>query len=119
MARTKGSRNGKYGSSIDKATFEKLCSIMCTEEEICGYFEVSHDTLVRWCHQEYKKTFIETFKDKSAVGKISLRRNQFKMAETNPSMAIFLGKQYLGQKDVVEETQVERIEVVDDVPKED
>jgi hypothetical protein len=30
---------------------------------------------------------------------MSLRRAQFKLAETNASMAIFLGKQYLGQKD--------------------
>ncbi|MBQ0061347.1 MAG: hypothetical protein KBT15_06205 [Bacteroidales bacterium] len=30
---------------------------------------------------------------------MSLRRSQMKMAETNPTMAIWLGKQYLGQKD--------------------
>lgn len=119
MARTKGSKNGSYGQKIDKDQFEKLCSIMCSEEEICGFFGISHDTLSRWCRQEYKKTFFDVFKDKSSIGKISLRRNQFKMAETNPSMAIFLGKQYLGQKDYVEETQIERIEVVDDVPQED
>lgn len=35
----------------------------------------------------------------SADGKISLRRTQFRMAETNVSMAIWLGKQILGQKD--------------------
>ncbi len=119
MPRTKGSKNGKFGSNIDKTQFEKLCSIMCSEEEICGFFSVSHDTLGRWCNQEYGKTFFDVFKDKSSIGKISLRRNQFKMAETNPSMAIFLGKQYLGQKDVVEETQIERIEVIDDVPEGD
>ena len=30
---------------------------------------------------------------------MSLRRSQFRIAETNPTMAIWLGKQYLGQKD--------------------
>lgn len=119
MPRTKGSKNGKFGLNIDKETFEKLCSIMCSEGEICGFFSVSHDTLGRWCKQEYGMVFFDVFKEKSAVGKISLRRNQFKMSETNPSMAIFLGKQYLGQKDVIEETQIERIEVIDDVPNED
>ena len=29
-----------------------------------------------------------------------LRRSQFKLAEKNAAMAIFLGKQYLGQKDI-------------------
>ena len=28
-----------------------------------------------------------------------MRRSQFKLAEKNAAMAIFLGKQYLGQKD--------------------
>lgn len=44
-------------------------------------------------------SFAEAFKTWSADGKISLRRNQFRMAEHNVSMAIWLGKQYLGQKD--------------------
>lgn len=46
--------------------------------------------------------FSETFAIKRGKGKISLRRSQFQLAEKNASMAIWLGKQYLGQKDVVE-----------------
>ena len=34
---------------------------------------------------------------------MALRRSQWKMAERNATMAIWLGKQYLGQKDVVEQ----------------
>lgn len=119
MSKTKGAKNGKYGAKIDKAQFEKLCAILCTEQEICGYFDVSHDTLNRWCHQEYGLTFTETFEQKCTIGKISLRRIQFKQAETNPSMAIWLGKQILGQTDQIETTVTERIEVSNDVPKED
>lgn len=44
-------------------------------------------------------TFSAYFQQKSAPGKISLRRKQFRMAESNAAMAIWLGKQYLGQKD--------------------
>ena len=33
------------------------------------------------------------------AGFISLRRKQFELAEKSPAMAIFLGKQYLGQTD--------------------
>ena len=37
--------------------------------------------------------------------KISLRKNQLKLSEKSAAMAIFLGKQYLGQRDVVEYNQ--------------
>ena len=82
---------------IDKEQFEKLCSIQCTLIEIAGYFNCSEDTVEKWCKREYKKNFTDVFKQKRGVGKISLRRSQFRMAETNPTMAIWLGKQYLGQ----------------------
>lgn len=48
-------------------------------------------------------TFADTYKSKSQVGKSSLRRAQWKLAEKNASMAIWLGKQYLGQRDIVEQ----------------
>ena len=85
---------------IDREQFEKLCAIQCTEEEIASWFKCSVDTIERWCHRELKMSFAEAFKTWSADGKISLRRTQFKMAEHNCSMAIWLGKQYLGQRDV-------------------
>ena len=84
---------------IDKDQFKKLCGIQCTEEEIASWFKCSVDTIERWCKREFSMSFAETFKMFSADGKISLRRIQFRMAETNCSMAIWLGKQYLGQKE--------------------
>ena len=86
---------------IDKDQFEKLCSLQCTLDEIASWFKCSPDTVERWCGREYKMSFAEVFKKHSASGKISLRRWQFKMAEHNVSMAIWLGKQYLGQKDII------------------
>lgn len=41
--------------------------------------------------------FSDVYKKYSSKGKISLRRFQFQQAEKNTSMAIWLGKQYLGQ----------------------
>lgn len=43
-----------------------------------------------------------TFAEKRKTGKISLRRMQWRLAEKNATMAIFLGKQYLGQRDNVD-----------------
>lgn len=90
---------GRPKIQIDKTQFETLCSMMCTEEEIAGFFSCSVDTIERFCKREYGATFAETYKIHSAKGKISLRRNQFKIAEKSAAMAIFLGKNYLGQSD--------------------
>ena len=87
---------------IDSDQFQKLCAIQCTLSEISSWFKCSEDTIERWCQRTYKSGFADAFKTFSADGKISLRRTQFRMAEHNASMAIWLGKQYLGQKDVVE-----------------
>lgn len=84
---------------IDKKQFEKLCGLQCTKEELAGFFNCSEDTIERWCRREYKESFAVVFAQKRVTGKISLRRSQFRMAETNPTMAIWLGKQYLNQRE--------------------
>lgn len=89
---------------IDKKQFENLCGLQCTLLEICDFFDVEDDTLNSWCKKTYGTTFSEVFKLKRGKGQISLRRMQWKLAEKNAAMAIFLGKQYLGQKDKIEYT---------------
>lgn len=86
---------------IDKTQFENLCKMQCTIKEVAGFFECSHDTIERFCKQTYEKTFSEIFDERRASGLISLRRNQFRLAENNAAMAIWLGKQLLGQKDII------------------
>ena len=89
---------------IDKQLFENLCAIFCTLEEISSVMNCSEDTIERWCKREYKESFADIYKKKSSKGRASLRRTQFKMAETNVTMSIWLGKQYLGQRDKIEQT---------------
>ena len=84
---------------IDKSQFEKLCGLQCTEEEIACFFDCSVDTVERWCKRTYKKRFAQVYAEKRSLGKISLRRSQFELAKKSPAMAIFLGKNYLGQRD--------------------
>lgn len=98
-------RTGRPKIEIDQNMFEKLCGLQCTLVEIAGVFECSEDTIERWCKRTYNKTFAEVYKKHSAKGKMSLRRNQFRLSEKSAAMAIFLGKQYLGQRDVVEYNQ--------------
>ena len=87
---------------IDQKQFENLCGLQCTLEEICGWFDVCSDTLETWCKRTYKRSFSEVFSQKRGAGKISLRRSQWRLAEKNATMAIFLGKQFLGQRDSVD-----------------
>lgn len=109
-------RTGRPKKVINQKLFENLCGIQCTEVEICGVLECSADTLNRWCKRTYKMTFADTYKSKSQVGKSSLRRAQWKLAEKNASMAIWLGKQYLEQKDIVEQNvNADGVKVIIDV----
>ena len=87
---------------IDREEFEKLCGLQCTYNEICDWFGVTDKTLNAWCKRTYRMRFSEVFQQKRGLGKISLRRMQFRLAEKSAAMAIFLGKQYLGQTDVQE-----------------
>lgn len=106
---------GRPRKEIKRENFEKLCSMMCTQEEICGFFGVTDKTLNRWCKENYNATFSEAFKVYSADGKISLRRHQFKLAEKSAAMAIFLGKQYLGQRDNIEIEDSRALDRLDEI----
>ena len=98
MERNKGGRPNK---EFDISTFEKLCAMQCTETEICDWFSTSDKTLSKWCKRVYGAGFSEVYRQKRSTGKISLRRQQWHLAEKSPAMAIWLGKQYLGQRDEV------------------
>ena len=96
---------GRPRKEIDKTEFEKLCFLQCTEREFCSWFDVSDETLNKWCKENYDgRTFLDVFKEKRENGLISLRRTQFQLAEKSPAMAIFLGKNLIGQTDKMEQT---------------
>ena len=87
---------GRPKKEIDYDMVEKLANIQCTQEEIASFLEISVRTLQR------DEEFCRIYKKGQENGKMSLRRMQYKLAEKNTAMAIFLGKQYLGQRDNVE-----------------
>jgi len=111
MAAPKGNQNsvghGRPGKDIDWIMFENLCGIHCTQSEIASMLKIHPDTLRDRAIEYYNDIDFSTiYKKLQENGKCSLRRNQFAMSKTNASMAIWLGKQYLGQKDKEEETNV-------------
>ena len=91
---------GRPKKKIDKDKFEALCKIQCTKAEICEVLDCDEKTITRFCKEEYNLQYKDVWKIKSSSGKASIRRMQFKAAEAgNPTMLIWLGKQYLGQSD--------------------
>lgn len=98
-------RTGRPKKEIDQAAFEKLCKILCTKEEIAGFFDCSESTIDRFCKKTYLdedgkgQNFEEVLKKLGTNAKISLRRLAFHHAEKSYQMTIFLCKQYLGMSD--------------------
>ena len=92
--------------NIERKDFESLLAIQCTLEEVTAFFDhkldgCSADTIERWCKRTYKENFADIAAKKRNLGKISLRRAQFELAKKNGAVAIFLGKNYLGQTDKI------------------
>lgn len=71
--------------------------IWATTKECAAALTVSEPTVIKFMQQypEARDAYERGFQ----VGKISLRRIQLDLAKKNPAMAIFLGKNYLGQTD--------------------
>lgn len=113
---------GRPRKEFDKKAFVDLIGLGCTQEEICWYFRdntgkpANIDTLSRWCKREFKKNFKDFKKENGGIMRnIQLRKNQLELSKKNAAMAIFLGKNYLGQKDsfeTVDNTPIERLDEI-------
>lgn len=102
MERKTKNKGGRPKKKITRDAFQKLCKLQCTEEEIAGFLDCSVDTLQRWVKEEYDgETFAVVYKKYAAGGRASLRRRQWALAEHNATMAIWLGKQHLGQRETI------------------
>lgn len=98
-----GNPVGRPEKPINWDQFEQLCALQCSTSEIASFLYVCEDTLYNRVRDEYDAPYTEIYKKFAEAGKCSLRRNQFALSKTNASMAIWLGKQWLGQKDISKE----------------
>ena len=97
---------GRPRKEIDQRQFEEMCRIHCTLDEIAAICGCDSKTIETWCKRTYDGlNFSDVYKRFSSVGNKSLRRWQYEMAQSSVPMAIFLGKNWLGQTDKVETTQ--------------
>jgi hypothetical protein len=100
------------GLKADEATLETLANLgalQCSQHEVALIMGVTEADLARFLASKSKAR--EAFDKGLGAGLEALRRAQFKLAETSVSMAIFLGKTYLGQSDRRELDQSAAIEV--------
>jgi hypothetical protein len=90
---------GRPRVKIDVTELEKLYGMQCTDDEVAAFFGISTRTLAR--RRDVKK-FAEAIDRAKAKGRVSVRRNLFRMAAAgNIAAAIFLAKNVLGYRDVV------------------
>jgi hypothetical protein len=83
---------------IKVSEIRSLALLQCSDGEAAAHFGVTLKTWKELLRIDTKAR--EAWEHGRQVGRTSLRRKQFNLASTNASMAIFLGKQYLGQNDV-------------------
>lgn len=97
---------GRPRKEINWELFEELCGLQCPQSEIASILKIHVDTLRDSAIAHYEEPDFSTiYKKFTECGKCSLRRHQFVLSKTNAAMAIFLGKNLLGQSDQVKETQ--------------
>lgn len=86
-------KRGRPRIKIDLELAKSLAGIQCTIKEISAVMDIPASTL------QERPDFRLVYQKGIENGKASLRRIQYKLAQTSAGMAIFLGKNYLGQKD--------------------
>lgn len=93
-------KGGRPRKEINYDLLGRLCGVMCTGDECASILGMSYDALNEGLKRDGHGGFTEYFKIASSSGKASLRRAQFKAAMGgNSALLIWLGKQYLGQRE--------------------
>lgn len=98
-------RPGRPLIKIDYKLLDKLCQLQCTAAEIAGFMGITHDRLYAHILLDTGIPFSQYWKEKAQGGRASLRRRQWVKAveEGNTQMLIWLGKQYLEQRDKIDQ----------------
>jgi hypothetical protein len=87
---------GRPFKEINLDQLKQLAAIQCTDEEICAVLGVSPDTLAR---RKTDPQFAQIIDQGRLMGRVSLRRAHFKMAQNNPAVHIFACKNLLKMTD--------------------
>lgn len=103
---------------LDWEQIDLYLQCQSTLNEVAMFCHCSHDTIERACKRDKGMSFGQYAEEKREGGKISLRRAQWQKAvdKQDTTMLIWLGKQYLNQKDTkdikaeVQQTTIPQLE---------
>lgn len=85
---------------IDWKKVDAMLEAHCNGTEIAAQFGMHPDTFYKRVEKEYNMGFSEYFQQKKATGKSNLKFAQYKKAlGGNTSIQIWLGKNWLGQRE--------------------
>lgn len=99
MAEAAKRPRGRPKKDINLVELQRLCTLNCTMPEIAAFFDLPLRTLEdRYTNDEEVRSTIQKGRE---LGKLSIRRKQMQIMEqqNNATMAIWLGKNLLGQRD--------------------
>ena len=83
---------GRPKLELDRELIGRLASIHCSVDEIALILNCGRDTIYRH--------YMDVVEEGRAKGKMGLRRRQWEVAnEGNPTMLVWLGKNWLNQTD--------------------
>lgn len=102
---------GRPSIEIDYNQAEPLGSIQCSLSECAAVLSVDENSLSK------DEKFLRLWRKGKEKGKKSLRRTQFDLAKQSATMAIWLGKQYLGQTEKQEISANQAVTIISDVKK--
>jgi predicted transcriptional regulator len=97
----KRKKMGRPTKRIDLKQLEALAALQCTNDEIASGLGIARSTLQERLKSKTFRTAIEKGRE---LGRRSLRRMQYEAAKKgNVTMMIWLGKQWLAQRDKIEQ----------------
>ena len=82
----------------------KLAEIQCTQQEAASVLGVHKDTFNDFLRSPTDKRAADAWEMGREEGKVALRRLQWRTAQKSTTMQIWLGKQWLNQRDKMDET---------------
>lgn len=118
MSTPKKKKPGRPVARIDPVQVLQLAALQATDEEMAAFFRIDRRTLIRRRKSKdllsvtdpegnkFRGTFAEIIERGRATGRLSVRRNLFRLAQGKQGVAaaIFLAKNLLGYRDVAELT---------------
>ena len=89
---------------INKDKFEAALKVGMNDEGILNLFCINLAALYKWVKMVYKTHHpVVQIKKIRAEGELAFRANQFKLAQKNPALSIWIDKTWYGRKDESED----------------